>query len=91
MKRKPSCLIAYSTVDADLLNMVIVASPRCASLRLMMPNAIKDGPRDISSLLSLAKYERAHEYDDYAQRRAFRTCAPARSSSEDIVTGAGHL
>ena len=48
--------------------MVIVASPGSASLRPMMPNAIKDGPRDISSLLSLAKYERAHEDDDYAQR-----------------------
>ena len=51
------------------MNMVIVASPRCTSLRPM--NAIKDGPvrpPDISSLLSLAKYERAHEDDDYAQR-----------------------
>ena len=47
---------------------VIVASPRYASLRPMTPNAIKDGPADISSLLSLAKYERAHEDDDYAQR-----------------------
>jgi hypothetical protein len=50
---------------------VIVASPRCASLRPMMPNALKDGPvrrPDISSLLSLAKYERAHEDDDYARR-----------------------
>ena len=49
---------------------VIVASPRCASLRPMMPNALKDGPvrrPDISSLLSLAKYERASE-DDYGQR-----------------------
>jgi hypothetical protein len=39
-----------------------------------MPNSIEDGPvrlrrsgADISSLLSLAKYERAHE-DDYGQR-----------------------
>jgi hypothetical protein len=35
-----------------------------------MPNVIKDGPvrrPDISSLLSLAKYERAHD-DDYGQR-----------------------
>ena len=47
------------------MSMVIVASPGSASLRPMMPNAIKDGPRDISSLLSLAKYERA---DDYAPR-----------------------
>jgi hypothetical protein len=35
-----------------------------------MPNAIEDGPvrrADIGSLLSLARYERAHE-DDYGQR-----------------------
>ena len=50
---------------------VIVASSRCASLRPMMPNVIKDGPvrrPDISSLLSLAKYERADDDDNYAQR-----------------------
>ena len=53
------------------MNMVIVASPRCATLRPMMPNALKDGSvrrPDISSLLSLAKYERAHEDDDSARR-----------------------